>query len=194
MTEIVSKIKTKSELDCKARDIVTIEEGDMDYSAALDKFAKILSGDPGSNPIRGWLIFLSIFVFSKLICGNNAIIYCHQYIVLWLCIIGSHKAFLLVCILFSSPVFIPYCVYSCKPLAMLTPVMFQLVFITVQYGRYLVKGHQINLIVFKHYHNNSVAVGTLIVLIVIFNRQPHLVKLSLNFEFSFFRCSINGKR
>ena len=62
VTEIVSKIKTKSELDCKARDIVTIEEGDMDYNAALDKFANILSGDPGSNPIRGWLIFLSIFV------------------------------------------------------------------------------------------------------------------------------------
>lgn len=53
VTEIVSKIKTKSELDCKARDIVTIEEGDMDYNAALDKFANILSGDPGSNPVRG---------------------------------------------------------------------------------------------------------------------------------------------
>ena len=53
MTEIVSKIKTKSELDCKARDIVTIEEGDMDYNAVLDKFANILSGDPGSNPVRG---------------------------------------------------------------------------------------------------------------------------------------------
>lgn len=59
VTEIVSKIKTKNELDCKARDIVTIEEGDMDFNAALDKFANILSGDPGSNPIRGWLIFLS---------------------------------------------------------------------------------------------------------------------------------------
>lgn len=53
VTEIVSKIKTKSELDCKARDIVTIEEGDTDYNAALDKFANILSGDPGSNPVRG---------------------------------------------------------------------------------------------------------------------------------------------
>jgi len=41
---------------------VTIEEGDMDYNAALDKFASILSGDLGSNPIRGWLIFLAIFV------------------------------------------------------------------------------------------------------------------------------------
>lgn len=60
VTEIVSKIKTKGELDCKARDIVTIEEGDMDYNATLDKFANILSGDPGSNPIQGWLIFLSI--------------------------------------------------------------------------------------------------------------------------------------
>ena len=55
MTEIVSKIKTKNELNCKARDIVTIEEGDMDYNAALDKFANILTGDPGSNAIRGWL-------------------------------------------------------------------------------------------------------------------------------------------
>ncbi|XP_078345017.1 uncharacterized protein LOC144630533 isoform X1 [Oculina patagonica] len=52
VTEIVSKIKTKNELNCKARDIVTIEEGDMDYNAALDKFANILSGDPGSNAIR----------------------------------------------------------------------------------------------------------------------------------------------
>lgn len=62
MTEIVSKIKTKSELDCKARDIVTIEEGDMDYNAALDKFVNILSGDPGSNPVRGWLVFLSFLL------------------------------------------------------------------------------------------------------------------------------------
>ncbi|XP_022790762.1 supervillin-like isoform X2 [Stylophora pistillata] len=52
VTEIVSKIKTKNELNCKARDIVTIEEGDMDFNAALDKFANILSGDPGSNPAR----------------------------------------------------------------------------------------------------------------------------------------------
>lgn len=53
VTEIVSKIKAKSELDCKARDIVTIEDGDLDYGAALDKFVKILKGDPGSNKIRG---------------------------------------------------------------------------------------------------------------------------------------------
>ena len=59
MTEIVSKINTKNELNCKARDIVTIEEGDMDFNAALDKFANILSGDPGSNPVKGWLTFLS---------------------------------------------------------------------------------------------------------------------------------------
>lgn len=64
VTEIVSKIKTKNELNCKARDIVTIEEGDMDYNAALDKFANILSGDPGSNPIRGWLIFFIVFFIN----------------------------------------------------------------------------------------------------------------------------------
>ena len=53
MTEIVSKIKAKSELDCKARDIVTIEDGDLDYGAALEKFLNILKGEPGSNKIRG---------------------------------------------------------------------------------------------------------------------------------------------
>ena len=53
VTEIVSKIKTKSELDCKARDIVTIEEGDEDNNATLDKFWKILSGDTDAK-IKGW--------------------------------------------------------------------------------------------------------------------------------------------
>lgn len=78
VTEIVSKIKTKNELDCKARDIVTIEEGDMDYNAALDKFANILSGDPGSNPIQGWLIFLSVLLWYlyKCICANSSAIIC----------------------------------------------------------------------------------------------------------------------
>ena len=55
MTEIVSKIKAKSELDCKARDIVTIEDGDLDFGAALDKFVNILKGDSGCNKIRGLL-------------------------------------------------------------------------------------------------------------------------------------------
>ena len=53
VTEIVSKIKAKSELDCKARDIVTIEDGDLDFDAALDKFVKILEGNPGCNKIKG---------------------------------------------------------------------------------------------------------------------------------------------
>lgn len=53
MIEIVFKIKTKSELDCKVRDIVIIEEGDMDYNVVLDKFVNILSGDLGSNFVRG---------------------------------------------------------------------------------------------------------------------------------------------
>ena len=69
MTEVVSKIKTKNELDCKAREIVTIEEGDMDYNAALDKFANILSGDPGSNAIRGGLIFSSCLCCGSILFG-----------------------------------------------------------------------------------------------------------------------------
>ena len=55
VTEIVSKIKAKCELDCKAKDIVTIEDGDLDYGAAVDKFVNLLKGDPGSNTIRGLL-------------------------------------------------------------------------------------------------------------------------------------------
>ena len=53
VTEIVSKIKAKSELDCRARDIITIEDGDLDFGAALDKFVSILKGDPGCNKIKG---------------------------------------------------------------------------------------------------------------------------------------------
>ncbi|XP_067018746.1 uncharacterized protein [Acropora muricata] len=52
VTEIVSKIKAKSELDCKARDIVTIEDGDGDCGAALEKFLRILKDDSGSKEIR----------------------------------------------------------------------------------------------------------------------------------------------
>lgn len=52
VTEIVSKIKAKSELDCKARDIVTIEDGDADYGAAWDKFLRILKIDTSDNKIR----------------------------------------------------------------------------------------------------------------------------------------------
>lgn len=53
VTEIVSKIKAKSELDCKARDIITIEDGDLDFGAAFDKFVSILKGDPGCNKVKG---------------------------------------------------------------------------------------------------------------------------------------------
>ena len=64
VTEIVSKIKAKSELDCRARDIVTIEDGDADYGAALEKFLRILKDDSGSKEIRGlsncWSLLLDL--------------------------------------------------------------------------------------------------------------------------------------
>jgi len=101
---------------------VTIEEGDMDYNAALDKFAKILSGDPGSNPIRGWLIRLSVVVFKSLAT-------CYYLLSSMYCPAAVHnqlsfKAFLLVCVLFSSPVFLHHYAYSYRLLARLTPVIY----------------------------------------------------------------------
>lgn len=75
MTEIVSKIKAKSELDCKARDIVTIEDGDGDCSAALEKFLRILKDDTGSKEIRGLFqalvsfVELNSFVIVQSVCG-----------------------------------------------------------------------------------------------------------------------------
>lgn len=66
VTEIVSKIKAKSELDCRARDIVTIEDGDADNGAALEKFLRILKDDSGSKEIRGLSKLLVSFVRLKI--------------------------------------------------------------------------------------------------------------------------------
>ena len=52
-TEIASRVVTKHELFCKAKEIVFIEEKSEEKNAATEKFWKILNGEPDAE-IRGW--------------------------------------------------------------------------------------------------------------------------------------------
>ena len=53
VTDIASRVLTKRELDCKAKDIVYInQESQENDNASVRKFYKLINGDPQSE-IRG---------------------------------------------------------------------------------------------------------------------------------------------
>mgnify|MGYP001795245077 CR=1 FL=1 len=58
VTDIASRVLTKRELDCKAKDIMYInQESQENDSSAVRRFYKLINGDPHSE-IRGNLLLI----------------------------------------------------------------------------------------------------------------------------------------